>query len=511
MSSQPQPSAKPDDFLPQRPFPEEATGAERPRRPAGGGTFSRYVLPVVLFVAIVGVIAWVVQNMPGWKTRNGPIDNGGPAPDGSLLTFMRTTARWEREVEAEGAYLIPCLLGILSPAQGPEQFGFYAALRQSLLMQRLDMPREFERGVPGYYDFLFKNPSDKAVEFGLLRPSCDCVSIEACLLPSDQWAQVASAMFLNPGTPAPYAIRPDWKDLEMSKDQGLLIPAGGQGVVRVNWKGGRKAGEALNLKPTFWSQPQGDPRRRYDSETLTVPIVMAVPYLFHPEKSGVGALGAKGMAKAHYFFWSTTRDHLDLSMAKTLNSLFEWQIRPLSPYEFAELEQTLENANRNRQTIKSAYKLTVTAYEQKDGKEMPLGPFWQDLPILLNELPQEPVPVVYGMIRGEVEVGTDNLGRIKLEPFPVKRGTREAVSLWTEGKVQLETQDQTPLGLEVKLTRLAKESTPQRSKWRLDVIVPPDAVEPGSYTEERSVVTLRITTNPPRPVRIPVSFIALAE
>jgi hypothetical protein len=501
-----QSSSKPDDFLPQRAYPVEASAAERSPRTTGG-SFTRYALPVVLFVAIVGLIAWMVQSMPKWKTGVTTQPDGQIVEIESPLVFTRLRAQWERPLEAQYVYLSPLLTGSLA---GHGLFMATAALAHVEFSPRHDLPRETEKGVRGHYDFPFKNTStDQAVELGLLRPSCDCVSIEACVLPRSEWERIDWALSQNPGVPAPYSSEPSWQALASmeSSPTVLTVPADGRGVVRVKWSGNKSAGTALNLTPTLWCQFQGKPGQRSSKDmSLTVPIVIASALHYTPSVAGVGTLTRKGEGRVHFYFWTTTREQLDLKLAPSTDPFFDVKLRPLAPSEFADLALYADKEVKRAEDIKAGYKATVTVYEQKDGKEMPLGPFTKELPVLLDEL-QHSGPSVFGMVRGEVEVASREPGRITLETFSVKQGMRATFYLFTDGQAKLEL-ERTPTDMQVKLTRLDKDSTPQRGKWRLEVAIPAAGIEPGVIND---TILLRLLSTPPRQVRIPVGGHALAN
>ncbi len=472
------PQSKPDDFLPQRAFPAEAAERDRlPARKASGGAFSQYVLMVVLFVVIVGGIAWVVQNLPKWRT-NAPAPGPEPNPNGSgkpVVEFSLTRAKWDKDS---------------------------------------DYVKESEKGVPGHYDFPFRNTSGAEAELGLFQPSCDCVSIQACLLDKYEWEKADQALKADPGMPIVYSKEPAWQELKpvREEDKGIVIPPDGCGVVRVNWNGRKDPGRPLNLTPRFWSQPKGQHSQRYDKDTLIVPIVMVNSIQYYPDRASVGTLASRTSGRAEFYIWSVTRDTPNVKVENFApDPLFDVQTRRLSDAEIPGLVKRLEAEGRGQTRIRAAYQVTVTVYEQKDGKEMDLGPFMHTLNVLLDEQPIGGGPMVTGIVRGDIEVGgTDDQGKIKLKAFAAPQGTREVVSLWSDGKVNLEVQSATPAGLEVKLSKLEKETTPGRAKWRMEVVAPPDAIPAGTFADD-SAILLRISSTPPRLVRIPVLGHALAN
>jgi hypothetical protein len=353
----------------------------------------------------------------------------------------------------------------------------------------------------------------------LLQPSCDCVSIEAALLPSAEWMKIDKALTAAPGAPAPYSTEPAWQKLAVrvstrgtpSADEVLHVPAAGEGVVRVHWNGRKDPGRQLNLTPKFWSQPQGQPELRYDKLALTVPVKMVQVIQVFPAKAIIGSLAKGGHARADFYIWSVTRDDLNLKVLDEPPSpLFDVQTRRLTPADFPTILSKLADENQEKPRIRAAFHVTVLVYEAKGGAEMDLGPFLHKLQLLVDEVPNDATLQVYGIVRGDVEVGgSEDQGKIKLKPFSVKQGTREVLPLWTDAKVALEPQ-QAPPGVEVKLTKVAKESTSLRTKWRLEVVIPPETIAAGTFGDDYAVI-LRISGNPPRLVRIPLVGHALAE
>jgi hypothetical protein len=468
-----QPPRNPNTFVTPPPFPVDAVDPDRPRRPAGRGIFTSYVLPVVLFVVIVGVTAWVVQNMPKWRTPNAATtpDNNSLVEGKGPIEFVSTKAVWEKDS---------------------------------------DYVREFERGVPGHYDFLFKNVAPTEAELGLFAPSCDCVSIQASLLDKQEFAKLEKAQSDDPSAELPYTTRPAWQNLEQSRDSKLIVPAEGSGVVRVNWNGRKDPGRQLNLTPKIWFR-SADKAERY-GVPLTVPIVMVAGLNFSPDRVSVGQLGPGAIGKGEFFIWSVTRDNPDVSVKmEPPDPLVEVQTRRMERSELDGLSRRLEDDGRGKQRVKSAYHVNVVVHEKKGDREMELGPFIRDLTLYQDELPYGAKLRVTGIVRGEVDVGSgEEPGKIKLKPFSVKLGTREVFPMWSDAKVNLEPFEQTPAGVEVKLSKLPKESTAQRTKWRLEVIVPPDAVSAGALGEESAII-LRVNSTPPRLVRVPIIGNALAD
>jgi hypothetical protein len=450
-----------------RPFPNNEAAPPRPRQ----GWLSRTLLPVVLFVAIVAAIAWMVQNMPKWQ---GPATVGGDPPAAAggepVLEFTNgVTATWSKNP---------------------------------------DEVKEWEFGVSGYYDFPFRNVASTEAELGLLQPSCDCVDIKAAVLPITEWYDAIKAMEKEPGTPVKYAKEPAWQVLETNKGS-LSVPVDGRGLVRVAWSARKDPGRPLNLTPKFWSGPKGKPALRNDKITLTVPITISQVVNMAPTvKLGLGTLNSGDKTSVKLFFWSTLRDDVQVEMkAVTPDPLVDVELKRVPPEEFSSFLAEMERTEQHKvQSIRCAYTATLTVHERKGSKEMDLGPFLRNFRTLVEGQPVDSLNFqVYGLIRSAVEVGgSEEPGKIKLRSFSVRQGTRQLISLWCDAKIDLELHEHIPAGLEVKLNKMEKESTPARAKWRLELVVPPDTLAPGTLSEDSAIVLRMPRTNPPRLVRIPI-------
>jgi len=156
----------PGDLAAPRPTPARAAS------PAGRGRlFTRVVLPLVLFVAVVAGTAWVTQYLPNWRKRRAtpPVVPPGTA----LLQFEQKKAVWD-----------------------PEDKDFAA---------------EFEFGKEGFYDFPFTNPTAVPVQLGVSFMSCGCSTVSASIQ------------------------KDDWQILTVQDTKGITIPPQAKGVVRLMW------------------------------------------------------------------------------------------------------------------------------------------------------------------------------------------------------------------------------------------------------------------------------------
>ncbi len=447
---------------------------------------NRYVLPLGLFMLAIGAIAWMTQYMPNWRTPTPPADPKKHAGDGAdakpVVSFVRTMAEWEKP-------------GKSTDAQGP-------------------YIREFEKGDKGHYEFPFRVTGDQPAEIGVAEWNCDCSLAWVCTLPKDEWEKFVKDQQDAPETETKFAAEPAWQELprDTEKKKGAKLQPGDHGLLRIAWDGRKGTGARLRLLLKIWSQPEGRlDQRRID--IVDVPIVMAPPIMYIPDKAHVGVLGSRDHASAEFDVWSATRDSLDLLKLSEAapDPLFVVETRVLKPAEMQELQQKLVTL-KIPSKVKSALRVVVTVHEQKDGKQFDQGPFSRTLPVIFGETvyPDGRGPVVLGRVRGDVEVGSDEeQGKIVLKSFSSRDGLVRKIPLSTEVMAPLVVESSYPPALKVKLQRSDKESTKTRARWWLTLDVPPGAV--SGTLPESSAVVLVLQTNPPRYVRIPVVGSAVAD
>ncbi len=420
----------------------------------------RYLLAGVLFVLLVGALAWITQFMPRRASTSitQPVMLSGQVTPGTLK-FSFTRAIWDPEDDA------------------------YAL--------------EIEKGVEGHCDFPFENTLNQTADIGLQHTECDCSHMEVCLVDPSDWERYNRELLKDPMT----AKAGDWKwtKITESDTKGFQVPASAKGLVRVQWQGRREPGYRLKLKMDVWYQPTGQVRER-GFEKLQVPTIVAAPIRYSPGRISVGNLAPGGSAAAEFTVWSSTRSMLDLQWADRTHSLFHYESKPLSPEETHALEVKLRQDGTNTR-IRRAYRFVVTVHEKADNKQLDQGPFIHPVNFLLDG-DTVPGPQVLGSVKGDIVVGNaEDRGKIDLKTFRAKEGMQTTVSLWTEDQTLLELASQSPPTLGVKLTR--GEKTGARLKWELEITVPPNT-QFGTLPDD-SVIILRTQTSPPRFIRIPVT------
>jgi hypothetical protein len=446
--------------------------------------FKSYVLPLGLFVLAIGAIAWMTQYMPNWRAQTAPAISVKKHAEGEakpVIQFVRTQAEWEKrtkENESQPPYV-----------------------------------REFEKGDKGHYDFPFRVVGDQPAEIGVAEWNCDCSQAQVGTLPKEAWDKFVKDQQDAPEVETKLAKEPVWEELprDTDKKKGASLPAGAHGLLRITWDGRKGTGTRLRLLLKIWSQPAGQlDQRRID--IVDVPIVMAPPIMYIPDKAHVGALGSRESGSVEFDVWSATRTLELLKLHDpTPDPLFVVTARDLTPAEMQELQQKFPPLKISSR-VKAAQRVTVTVHEQKDGKQFDQGPFARTLPVFFGETlyPDGRGPTVQGRIRGDVEVGGgDEQGKVVLKTFASRDGVVRKVPLSTEVMVPLVVESSYPPALKVKLERSEKESTKSRARWWMTLDIPPGAVT--GTLPENSAVVLQLQTTPPRLLRIPIVGSAVAD
>jgi len=446
-------------------------------------------VPVVLFVLIVGGLAWLVQYVPSWRKK--------PAARVSAekqLVFPETRALWD---------------------PGDPEYAM-----------------EFERGQPGHYDFPFQSAAAMTVELGLSSTSCDCSKVDVAILSDSEWATWQELQKKRCPAERPADAATDsfpWNTMSRSEKAGIGVPANARGLVRVSWTTRKSEGQHLRLAVDLWTQPEGQARERRPVRLETGSVVVG-PALFTNPSLGVGSLGPGGSAHREVVVWSATRSRLKFEVLNK-NPLIVWKAVPLDADECRLLQQALRGSgkkgDKSRQgadddsaqaaadsrfaipeglhydtRVRSAFRVTVTVYEQRDGKQLDQGPFQEMLSLRLDDQILTGTPAVFGSVRGEVDIpAVGDQGKINLGSFKSKAGTKRSVLLWTDRSTGLSVVKH-PDGVKIKLAENPKDSTPQKKSWELKIEIPAGS-QVGPLPDDSAVI-LRTQSATPRQIRIPL-------
>jgi len=456
-----------DTFLTAKKFPGEVGSRSLPEAAAPAAPpknlFSRTVLPIALFVFIIGGIAWLAQNLPNWRTPK----KAGPEPSlPQIVSFAEKKSVWDP--------------------------------------RDLDYALEMERDVAGAYDFPFHNVSDQEIEIGLLGTSCDCSKVEARPFNTEEWTRYSDQRKSLAGTAA---VPKDWdmQPLHNDANKGIVIPAKAAGVIRLAWKGQKGEGQRLRLRLNLWYQPKGKPKQR-QFDSLEAAVQMVHPVQFLPERAQLNVI--RGEAKAAFTLWSATRPALGMKIDvgdAALQPFFTiGKVRPLDDHALAALQKKLRKEMNSH--LQVAYQLEVAFQDTADGKLMDQGKFTVPLVIHLENSadkgPQDvPGPILTGTVRGDVEIGAEEGGRLELKAQPL--GSPRLVNLWTDKEVTLKVDSVMPPYIDVKLQQKPGPSNDPRLHWVLELTVPPGS--PTGYLPVDSAIILKTQGKTTRAVRIPIS------
>lgn len=431
----------------------EKTGPARPARQRK--LFWRLLVPLALFIAMIGGIAFVVQYTPSWRGKKNSANRTGQLKE--LLEFQEKQSVWDAQ---DASYV-----------------------------------KEFEPEAPGHYDYPFRNITGGAVQMGLLQTNCDCSSIEVFLLGEEEllaWEAAKKA-----GRPSdlqnPIALKVDQR-------KGIVVPANTGGLVRVNWKSRKGVGEYLRLNVRLWAQPKGKATERSFVELETRSVLVA-PVIFDKTELSVGTLAPGAAAEAQCTWWSSTRDKVDFK-AISDDPLVTWTITHFSRDECAKLEKRMRLDKINTR-IKVAGQLKVKVLEEKGKQQLEQGVINRFAPLFLDEQPLALLPRLVGRVLGEVEVGNEkDKGKINLNSFSASKGTKQRVILRAEPGMVLTVDSQKPSYLKVQIKANKEGSTAQKASWVLEVEVPAGS-HLGPFADDSAVI-LKTQATPPRYIRIPV-------
>jgi hypothetical protein len=506
-----------DSFLAGKRYPGEAPPppSAPPAGPPSGRLFTRVVLPLLIFIGAIGALAWVTQYLPNRKGPEG--DKTAPPPPKLTLKFAssspladwepeQTKVQWEKlkeQAKRDGKDL----------AEVPPPQPAYAA--------EYEVTSETHRDG-GHYDFAFANPNKERVVVGLESKNCQCASVAACTLDSAQWALYQKKAKADPITRSRQSTEDGlpWKLLSENSVSGVMVDPGQHGIIRVFWDGrNQREPKGVSLAATISVSPLGRFHER-TTTTLGVRVHYVQPVNFYPERLNLGSVSPQNPSAADALHcWSATRD-LEVEVGPgTKDPCFEVRARKLEkPEELRQLTDDLR-AQGIWTRVRSAYRIEVTVYEEKDGKQFDLGTFARPLNLVIKgkregaeaeRLFPSSLPSARGRVQGDIKVGTfEDDGAINLKNVKADRLNHVKARLWAKAGMELEYDDHfTPEGLNlqgvnlVDLEKGKKASLRGWKVWEIQLSVPP-GLEPGPLPED-SAIFLRVKGPTPRRIRIPL-------
>jgi hypothetical protein len=284
--------------------------------------------------------------------------------------------------------------------------------------------------------------------------------------------------------------------------EGVAIPPRGVGFVRLQWEVRQGKPSVQNLTAKLWMQ----------SPDRAPVILQATAAVLDPVRSDVasldlGSLGPGDSTRGVVRCWSATRPEFGLEVACSGAPFITCVKEPFQDEDFQALRRT-------GLPILSGYRITVSVRESsEDGKRrFDEGPFSHRVtltPSIPGGRPMESMVIgLTGAVRGDITVmGAAN--GIRLEPFPVRRGTEHTATLVTERPGLDLKVDRYPPFMKVRLEKLT--NTGGGSRWKLELKIEPNKVS-GSFprvdsaTYRDTAIYLKIEgESSGRRLRIPVS------
>lgn len=453
--------------------------------------FSRVVLPAILFVIAVGGVAFLIQNLPSARVqpKNKTVVASSESKD--LIAFALNQVKMPNVMQ-------PVTLAIWDSKD--ETYSL-----------------ELEQGTKGYYDFYFENVADYDVEMGLVYTSCDCAAVKASLLEKE--AAVAHVgnnkeYYAKGELPPESSEKFEWVELATDGGEGIVVPKGKSGILRLSWKGRRQQGEHLRLKITVWTQPHGSSSQTERSmQDLNTLVVMTSPANFYPQLVDFGVLVPGANKQESIWCWSATRKDVEVEIEKSsTNECVQFSVHRLDEKEKAALQQKLRQSGINTRVL-VAQKIVMDVAEQRGKDQLEMGRFVRSLPVKVTsggEVLETQTPQIRGWVRSEVRVlGSAERDEIQLGSFKKSQGKTVNVILVTDDKTKLELKDCYPVFLRTKLSQ--KEKVSGEIRWNLEVTVPPNEQE--GYMPDDSVILLEATRpdGSSRRARIPVKGTAVRD
>lgn len=398
---------------------------------------------------------------------------------------------------------------------------------------RLDFPKKVAEGSPeceiqrqGHHDFWFRNLSSKAVELGLDYQSCKCSEVKVLILKPGEEAIAGATQVLEAASGALPALGPvaglnrestgaldqenRWQTLLQNTDNRgnptetgnvATVPGNATGFVRVSWVG-RQIGPQ-RLKANLWVQKPGDTRSRGGDTSLEVPVMIASPIYAHPNEVPSFTLEPNQYHPFDIYCWSSTRSEFKLLSVReeTGDKCFDASVSRVTGAEIEQVAMKLNPQLPSR--ILCLYHVRVTVYERRPAEkaQLDLGLFRRRI-VLTTDQPDLPTltVTVRGTVRGDVSVGGGaNPDKINVETFRASKGTSITVPVRTnQPGMKLVVDSKTPDYVKVDL----REHKGEEGKWDLEVHIP-GGLAAGQLPPE-SVVILKVQTQPPRLIRIPI-------
>ncbi len=341
----------------------------------------------------------------------------------------------------------------------------------------------------GSWDYWFDNRNPATVQVGLAekRPPCCLENIELFQLQDYKRAELVAENVgrlarlgssgalatVTSGVAGELLVQKNVEGVDLKEDKGVAVPSRSLGWIRVNWNA--RNAETLSYEVNLWVDSRVNPSRPLAGKLLVVQ-----PVMIRAEGTAVGVLGDQELPKKiPVYFYSTTRDHLDLKIVVDHD-----RYRPSSdPFQVSAPERLTWAQLLERDETKAAadlpcvYRVWVTLGHLSPDKSTPfdLGVFERSFTVsCAGEPGTEQTVTVNGKVEGEVTLGSTN-GIAQFGPFRASTGTRLTYTLESDVpglELQVDQSRMPPFLETPKL--LKKEGTANHQVWNLVLRIPPE-------------------------------------
>jgi hypothetical protein len=376
--------------------------------------------------------------------------------------------------------------------------------------------REVEIYSENIQDYYFSNPTADAVTLRLDARSCTCVhtvevgtwSVREALLylpSSNAWQALGSVAAVEP------RAWEEMPDIRIKQGEVTIPSADGPfpkpGIIRAHWKARAYSFQGKESVDLHVVSQVGNGAKF--KQKLTVNFLVTRPFGFWPHTLEVGELLPGNKRVFDCVVWSVTRDSVEfdvklapLDMSQSDGCFVIGPVKEVPAAELPTLAQTVGSGHA-ASVPRSAYRFTITVFENWNGQQLDLGPFQRSI-VVSGGPGIEPIRIpVTGLVRGDIHViGGDENDRIPLGSFRSDRGSSKTVSLVGPKNVSLEFARVTTEAIKAKL-EVGEEREGRRS-WKLIVEAPPEGFT-GDLQNAAVILKVKTEEAKERFLRIPVT------
>jgi hypothetical protein len=365
----------------------------------------------------------------------------------------------------------------------------------------------------GYHDYLFINPTDDDVTFGLNSKNCTCTSAGIYIATSEWKESAAMALAgdvggtgLNPLLSAGFltaveAAKQDaatkveplvrW-DAEKDMQSTCTIPARALGWLRLAWRGDKT--DMASLTVEAWMKQK---QKTQGIIKLEAKLRYCPPAFISQSTINVGDLTLEDLQTkpkdVEIIVYSSTRTELHpkatlLTKGKPEESpiVIDDKVERIPPpYERVQQRLMVERADPQAppERVVSAYRVVVHLRERSpdEKRAFPFGSFRARLRVTFDDEKIDPLPCyIYGKMRGDIRLAGE--GRIDFGHFTATAGSRpETVTIYSDVPgLKLEI-DKERTWVKLRDTCQLIETKP--NEWKLTARIKPDAMY-GNFPRE---------------------------